>query len=180
MINNRTTALFGFVSECHFGQERKYTGEPYTNHLKNVAETVWTHTKSELLVGLAYCHDLFEDTNCTKEELFKNLLLLGFPYSTATLIASGTTHLTDVYTNEAYPDKNRKWRKQMEAKRLWRIPHWAQTVKYADFIDNTSSIVQHDPNFAKTYLEEKRFILSNMRKGEENLLVKAESLINVI
>jgi hypothetical protein len=37
-----------------------------------------------------------------------------------------------------------------------------QTIKCADLISNTSSIVMHDPKFAITYLAEKRALLDAM------------------
>ncbi len=38
----------------------------------------------------------------------------------------------------------------------------AAEVKIADIIDNVSTIVQHDPDFARTYLSEKRKIMEVM------------------
>ena len=41
-----------------------------------------------------------------------------------------------------------------------------QTIKCADLISNTSSIVQHDPKFAALYLAEKRELLEVLREAD--------------
>jgi hypothetical protein len=55
---------------------------------------------------------------------------------------------------------NRAERKDAEARRLGRVSLEARVIKLADINDNTSSIVAHDPNFAKVYLREKAFVLA--------------------
>jgi hypothetical protein len=40
------------------------------------------------------------------------------------------------------------------------------TIKCADLISNTSSIVKHDPKFAEVYLEEKRLLLDVLTKAD--------------
>lgn len=35
-LNKQQSDLFDFVKKSHGDQKRKYTGEPYWNHLKNV------------------------------------------------------------------------------------------------------------------------------------------------
>jgi (p)ppGpp synthase/HD superfamily hydrolase len=177
-INHKTKRLFEFVKECHGEQVRKYTGEPYWNHLWRVAEIVYSVNKTDWVICVAMCHDLFEDTNCSKELLEAKLKEFGFSGLGARFIVKGVEHLTDKFTKESFPDLNRATRKELEANRLWAIPEFAQTIKYADLIDNTESITQHDPEFSKVYMAEKKFILSNMRDGNKILLKRVESLIN--
>jgi hypothetical protein len=55
------------------------------------------------------------------------------------------------------------------------VPAWIQTIKCADLISNTSSIVKHDPKFAVTYLEEKRLLLDAMTKADPRLWQLARS-----
>ena len=74
----------------------------------------------------------------------------------------GDLQVTDVFTHEAYPELNRKIRKGMEADRLATISDDAKLVKLADMIDNTSSITEHDPGFAKLYLAEKAHLYDVM------------------
>jgi hypothetical protein len=56
-------------------------------------------------------------------------------------------------------------------------PAEAQTVKLADLISNTRSIVAHDAKFAETYLAEKRLLLEVITKGDAQLLQMARGQI---
>lgn len=165
----RQTQLLDFVKEMHGAQKRKYTGEPYWYHCMAVARLV-EHLH---LTEIALCHDLLEDTTCTFERLLFTLLNLGYTTREAHFIAEGVRALTDFYTSERFPKNNREWRKRQEAERLAQIPFEYQTVKYADLIDNTSSIVERDPAFAEVYLKEKRQILNVMDQGDVFLYRKA-------
>jgi (p)ppGpp synthase/HD superfamily hydrolase len=171
--------LVEFVASKHGEQVRKYTGEVYVAHLLSVAHKVQPFDREHLyLVEIALGHDLFEDTNCSRSELTAFLTNSGYSEDAANKIVNGIVGLTDVYTKEAYPDLNRAARKEKEAYRLGRENEDIQTVKYADLIDNTCSIVKYDPAFAKVYLLEKREILSRMRKGEFVLYAQACYVLN--
>lgn len=161
-----------FVIRWHWGQRRKYTGHPYFFHLISVAWKVFRRLKCEVSIVVALCHDLFEDTKCTPFKLVTFLQEIGYSTKDALKISRGVNHLTDAFTKEAYPDLNRKQRKTLESHRLSRIPKWCQSIKYADLIDNTCSIIKHDKDFAKVYLQEKEEILKGMRKGNLQLLVE--------
>jgi hypothetical protein len=60
----------------------------------------------------------------------------------------------------------------MEAIRLGRISSRAQTIKYADLLDNGQDIMKNDPKFGKVYLREKETILKYMNKGNKTLYQK--------
>jgi hypothetical protein len=66
-------------------------------------------------------------------------------------------------------DGNRATRKAIDREHTARAPAEAQTIKLADLISNSKSIMKHDPAFAKTYLEEKRLLLEVMTKGDKGL-----------
>ena len=78
-------------------------------------------------------------------------------------------------TREGGP--NRARRKEIDRQRLSQAPGWVQTVKVADMIDNTSTIVEYDPKFAKVYLEEKRLLLAELTSADPLLLEKAKTHI---
>jgi (p)ppGpp synthase/HD superfamily hydrolase len=61
--------------------------------------------------------------------------------------------LTDIYTKENHPDKNRKARKELEAQRLALISDEAKLIKRADLHDNNKSIL--GTSFEKVWLQEK-------------------------
>jgi (p)ppGpp synthase/HD superfamily hydrolase len=164
---SRKKLLFNFSELHHRGQVRKYTGEPYINHAVAVGKLADTKVKLGYEVGI--CHDLLEDTNCTIIMLTDGLKKAGYNDKETQTIVKAVVELTEVYTHVSYPDLNRKNRKILEAERLWKVSALAQTVKYADFLDNGSSIFEHDKHFAKVYLEECSHIMSGLNKGDAEL-----------
>lgn len=52
-----------------------------------------------------------------------------------------------------------------------------KTVKCADLIDNTASIVWYDPDFAKVYLKEKEHVLGAMTGADSRILKIAYSTL---
>lgn len=161
--------LHEFVYEKHKGQVRKYTGEPYYYHVLNVAEAAEAST-AVYGYEIGLCHDLLEDTECTQEELYHALVSFGYGLASALHISNCVKELTDVFTHKNYPQFKRAERKTREAQRLWAISTDSQTVKYCDLIDNSSSIVDNDPSFAKVYIAEKEYILAGMMAGDSQLL----------
>lgn len=71
---------------------------------------------------------------------------------------------------QRYTKEEMEKRDMLACERLSNAPAWIQTIKVADLISNTSSIVQHDPKFAVTYLAEKRQLLSVLKKANPLLL----------
>jgi (p)ppGpp synthase/HD superfamily hydrolase len=148
-----------FAREAHKTQVRKYTGNPYADHLAEVAGIVATVAlDTEHSVAVAWLHDTVEDTATTGADL-----LLEF----GSIVTKGVILLSDLETG------NRTERKAAGRARLAAAPAWIQTIKCADLISNTSSIVKHDPKFAVTYLEEKRLLLDVMTKADPRLLALA-------
>lgn len=162
--------LYAFVTLKHHQQKRKYTNEPYFNHVKAVAEMADGKCKFGYEIGL--CHDLLEDTDCTYNELLTALMRFGYEHTDSIFICNRVQDLTDVYTHEDYPLMNRVARKAAEAIRLHSVHPVSQTVKYCDLIHNTSSIVEYDKGFAKVYLAEKRVIMAGMYMGNKILYKK--------
>ncbi len=52
-----------------------------------------------------------------------------------------------------------------------------QTVKVADIVSNTSSIVQHDPKFAEVYLDEKSLLLDVLTGADPRLVALARAQV---
>lgn len=169
-LTNRQQRLFDFVKEQHGDQKRKYTGAPYWTHLWDVAEIVSHYPQVVMGIEIALCHDLLEDTLCTSGVLDEALITAGYSHwSERAIVIIDVSYLTDEYTSESYPEFNREKRKELEAKRLTKIPGNTQSVKYADIIDNTGSIVQYDPGFARVYLCEIGKKIYLMNKGNPDL-----------
>jgi len=151
-----------FAREVHKNQVRKYTGNPYTDHLAEVAGIASTVRGEEEVIAVAWLHDCIEDQGCTRAQLMD---LFG------EVVASGVYLLSDL------EDGNRKERKAASRRRLAISPDWVQTIKVADLISNTSSIVKHDPKFAELYLEEKRLLLDVLTKADKGLIEIARNQV---
>jgi hypothetical protein len=54
----------------------------------------------------------------------------------------------------------------------------AQTVKYADIIDNAPEITEKEPEFAERYLRECLALLNKMENGNAALRKRALQMVN--
>ncbi len=133
---------------AHAGQVRKYTREPYVEHPIAVAKRVIAVFPDRDSACAALLHDVIEDTAMTEAEIAGS----GLGPHVARLVA----HLTDASRPQ---DGNRAARKAIDRRRLAGAEPRAKLVKLADLIDNTHSIVAHDPRFARVYLAEKRLLI---------------------
>lgn len=173
----RLFASLLFAIKWHGKQKRKYTGYPYWTHLLYVAYTVYRITKDEISAIVGIFHDILEDTECTHKDLDRFLNEFYAPHAVKKII-KGVEHLTDEYTRISYPELNRKKRKELEAERLGTVPNWIKTIKLADLIDNSKSIVKHDKDFAVVYLKEKEEVLHHIKDGNQKLYLKAISILD--
>jgi (p)ppGpp synthase/HD superfamily hydrolase len=157
--------IFATAAHAAVGQIRKYTGEPYVVHPIEVSEIVASVGGTDAMVAAALLHDVLEDTGVTFD-----VLEAEFGSEVAELVL----WLTDVSKPE---DGNRSTRKALDRQHSAAAPAEAQTIKVADLISNTRSIVAHDPNFAKVYLEEKRMLLEVLTKADSTLLNQAKEQV---
>jgi (p)ppGpp synthase/HD superfamily hydrolase len=158
-----------FAERAHKDQKRRYTGEPYFVHLDEVARLCDRFGLSKRAIAAAYLHDTIEDQNVTVINL-----VVEFGKEIADIVRD----LTDTPPQKGL---DREARKKIDLARLEAAGPEAQSIKCADLISNTSSIVKHDPNFARTYLPEKRAVLVVLSKANGGLaayawatLIKAE------
>jgi (p)ppGpp synthase/HD superfamily hydrolase len=159
---------FATAAHAAVAQLRKYTNEPYIVHpaeVFQIVSTVWGATPE--MLAAAWLHDVVEDTGVTIEVIRQE-----FGDKVAELVG----WLTDVSRPE---QGNRATRKAIDRAHTAMAPAEAQTIKLADLISNTRSIMQHDEKFAKTYLEEKRMLLEVMTKGDATLMAEARKYIEV-
>lgn len=155
-IRPSQTAVNTADATCaHRKQVRKYTNEPYINHCLEVAGLVCDlgGTHSPDMVKAAWLHDTIEDTDVTADEIYevfgRNVWRLVLGLTDSAPLSLG----------------NRAKRKAYERDRLAAESSDVQTIKCCDLISNTRSIVQHDPEFAKVYLVEKRNLLEVMTRA---------------
>ena len=155
-----------FAARAHADQFRKYTHEPYIMHPLEVARLVRSVPHTEEMLAAAWLHDVVEDTAVTSGGILAN-----FGVEVAVLVG----WLTDV---SKLSDGNRAARKAIDRAHTADAPPSAKTIKLADLIDNSRSIVEHDPKFAKVYLEEKRLPLPFLKAGDATLWAMAERFVN--
>lgn len=156
-----------FAAHYHgiIDQRRKYTGEPYIAHPAAVVEIVRSVDHTPAMLAAAWMHDVVEDTPATIEEV---RVMFGAE------IAGLVSMLTDVSRPE---DGNRAKRKAIDRAHTAMASREAKTIKLADLIDNTRTIVAHDANFARVYLAEKARLLRVLRDGDPKLWFMANDVL---
>lgn len=144
------------------GHLRKYTGVPYYRHCEAVADIVAGVIPEEYAaIGAAWLHDTIEDTEIRAATI---------EHWTNKHIATLVLEVTDVSLPE---HGNRAIRKALDRQHLAKASSLGQTIKLADLIDNTTSIVSHDPGFARIYLREKEELLGVLSRGHPVLRERA-------
>ncbi len=157
-MSNLVERAASFASLHHKGQSRKYTGEPYITHPQAVVGIVSTIPHTEEMLAAAWLHDTVEDTPATIESI---------KYHFGDKVAEYVGFLTDVSKPN---DGNRKVRKALDRVHISNAPAEVQTIKLADLIHNTESIIAHDPKFAKVYLVEARLLIEVLEYGDSALI----------
>ena len=166
-----------FADKAHWNQTRKYSTDRYIVHPMRVMMICRGYTSNVSLLCAAILHDVLEDTSITEEALSK-FLFRTLPAPDAARTLELVEELTDVYVKKKFPAWNRRKRKQKEVDRLSHASADAQTIKYADIMDNCPEIATKDPDFADRYLRECRHLLGKMRKGNHQLLEQALGIVH--
>jgi (p)ppGpp synthase/HD superfamily hydrolase len=154
--------IFATAAHAAVGQKRKYTGEDYIVHPIEVMELVKsTRGATDEMLAASLLHDTLEDTEVTYSLLHQEFGLV---------IADYVLWLSDVSKPE---DGNRSLRKMLDRQHIAAAPAEVATIKTADLIANTRSILAHDKKFAAVYLEEKRLLLTVLTKADAGLRARA-------
>lgn len=157
-----------FADNAHGDQMRKYSPARYIVHPLRVMEIVREYNQDPAVLAGALLHDVLEDTSTTREQV-REFLSSIMNKNTVDRTLDIVQELTDEYTRKKYPQWNRKKRKQKEHERLSATGSEAQTIKYADLLDNSAEIAKEDPDFADRYLNEAEDLLKRMDKGNPQL-----------
>lgn len=145
--------------------KRKYTGEPYFTHPYAVANMIKDFWYTEEMICAAYLHDVVEDANINIEVIED---IFG------PIVASYVSGLTDVSKPS---DGNRAIRKYIDREHTAQQCPEVKTIKLADLIHNSESILKHDKEFAKVYILEKELLLKVLKEGDEHLWRMANGIV---
>ena len=116
------------------------------------------------MIAAAILHDVVEDTPATHAEVAERF---------GAVVGELVEWLSDVSRPE---NGNRAMRKALDRDHIALAPPQAKTIKLADLISNTRSILAHDPGFACIYLREKMLLLEVLGEGDPGLLATAKAL----
>ena len=158
--------IFAFHKHDEIKQVRKYDSEPYINHPMRVANMVRKVPHTPEMLAAAWLHDTVEDTNTSIADIETE-----FGCEVADLVES----LTDV---AIAGDGNRKIRVGLNCAHSAKGSANSHTIKLADLIDNSISIINHDPSFALVYMKEKENLLAVLGGGDKVLFEKAQDIVN--
>jgi len=176
-MEEKLKKIIEFVDSAHGEQMRKYSPERYIVHPVRVMKTCQKYSPDITVHAAALLHDVLEDTPVSKEEIREFLLSL-MSSEQADQTIKMVVELTDEYVKSNYPKLNRRARKARELERLRNISPDAQTIKYADILDNSREILEKDPDFGRVFIHECRTILQELDKGNQDLLQEARSRIS--
>jgi (p)ppGpp synthase/HD superfamily hydrolase len=152
---------------AHGEQRRKYTGEPYVLHPIGVSKIVETVEHTPEMICAALLHDVVEDTPVTFREIKDQF---------GPVVAEYVHYCTNVSEKE---DGNRAFRKKMDADHFALGPAESQTIKVADLIHNSESIVKHDQKFFhKAYKHEKQYLMEVLTLADQSLKNRAQTILD--
>lgn len=151
--------------EWHAGQVRKYTGEPYHVHPCAVAKKLMSIGAAAEVVAAGYLHDVIEECGKTAEQI-------------ETLFGPRVRQLVVMVTDiSKLEDGNRKIRKKIDEAHLAKADEDGQTIKAADLIDNSPTIILHGKGFTPIYMGEKRDLLKVITLAHPVLLAEANKIV---
>ena len=159
--------IFATAAHAAVGQTRKYTGEPYIVHPREVVDFLKLVPHTTDMLAAAWLHDVVEDTEVEVTDIWREF---------GSVVASYVHWLTDRSKPE---DGNRARRKELDREYIKNAPAEVKSIKLADLISNTASIVEHDKKFAKVYLKEKQLLLEVLKEGDPRLYNIAASQVFV-
>lgn len=159
----RILAAASFAARAHVGQKRKgAAGEPYINHLIEVAELVAASGRdSDInLIMACFLHDVIEDTLITRDEISR-----AFNDDVASLVM-------EVTDDKTLPKQTRK-AMQIQTAPLKSVR--AQALKLADKISNLRALLLSPPldwtvERKREYFEWAKAVVSALSSPDQYLL----------
>lgn len=178
----RLQRAIDFMTAAHrsIDQRRKDNVRLYEIHPLDVLARVSKVTVDEDVLIAALLHDVVEDVFPKNE--FYSLSEIGREFGGR--VAGFVHELTDEYTKENYPDKNRKERKQLERERYQTFSREVKLIKLADIAANLADdgevlLADGGPEvgFNQMFIREKAKCLPYLREDYmENKILHATAL----
>jgi len=175
-MEDKLETIRAFAAKAHNGQQRRYSPDPYIVHPESVMKICAEYTADACIWYAALLHDVLEDTPVTLEKM-QSFLESTLEPADAERTTGIVVELTDVFTKAHFPKWNRQKRRLKEAERLGRASAAAQTIKYADIIDNCRGIAQYDLDFGPVFLRECDILLNHMKAGLPALYQNARDVV---
>lgn len=162
----RDARIFMIAAHEAVQQKRKYTGEPYWKHPQSVAMIVsGVKFRTEEMIAAAMLHDVIEDTGVKIETICE-------------MFGETVANLVEGLTDQSKPeDGNRAKRKAIDREHIGKQSSQCKTIKLADLIHNTESILAYDKEFAKVYVPEKELLLEVLKYGDRYLWEQANLIV---
>lgn len=157
--------IFAMAAHAAVGQLRNYTGNPYIDHPREVAEILASFGASPAAQAAGFLHDVLEDTQVTFE-----LLVEEFGLEVASLVR--------MVTNVAKPeDGKRPVRALINLKHKAKAEPEGQDIAMADIISNLRTLAALKPSFAKVYVPEKFAVVEALNRGNPLLRERARLVV---
>lgn len=156
---------FATYHHAAIGQKRKYTDDDYIVHPIAVMEIVRSVPHTIAMLKASILHDTVEDTNATLDDIREKF-------------GNEVYELVEMLTDVSKPeDGNRAFRKDKDLQHTAIASTAAKTIKLADLLHNSVSILKYDAGFAKVFITEKSALLSVLSEGDTTLYNRALKVI---
>ena len=163
------TRAFHFACKCHAQQKRKgAAGEPYVNHLADVARRVAEATDGAdtNLIAAALLHDTIEDVGVSREDL-----VIAFGEDVAALVVE--------VTDDKRLDKDQ--RKRLQVENAATKSQRAKMLKLADKASNVRAMVASPPDWPdqrkREYADWAEAVAEGLRGVNETLEIELDAAI---
>lgn len=168
----RTEIAHSFAASAHKGQERKFTGRPYLEHLEETAHILWEATEGKADLDFyiaALLHDTVEDTEVTLAEVER-------------VFGPRVAFLVDELTIDL-KQKEKEGKKVYLARRLNEMSDVALSIKLSDRLSNVVGLENEKipDSFVKWYIRETIYILDhidrNLNDVQKELIDRIQKMV---
>lgn len=153
-----------FATRAHRGQFRKYTHAPYIVHPQAVVATLEPLGFRPEVLAAAWLHDTVEDCDVEHGDILAHF---------GAEVHHMVYYLTDVSIGSGLP---RAQRKAMDLEHNAKGDYETQSIKLSDILDNSVSIIDNDPDFARVWMNEKAKLLDALTLGHAGLHARATAI----